>query len=1434
MGNPDPPTQGDRAIVSVLQHHLALEALEPRLLLDGGGVGGQAVELFGVSAALFAENQGQWADPAVHYAFDGDGANVLFTDAGPVFQVFSREATDDNVAADTPTWPDLPDDPMAGEEDFITRATQFSVQFDGADTVSPTGLAQAETVFNYHLGDQSTWRDAVPTYETVAYLGLYDGIDLHTWGRRDSLKYEFHIAPGADYTQISVSYTGIEGLSIDAAGALHVQTDLGELVDDAPYIYQDIASQRVEVTGAFELIDSDTCTFTVTGDYDSNQELVIDPDLAWSTYMGGSAKDTGFGIAVDASGGVYVTGNTASSGWVSGGYDTSYNGVFVAKLTSAGDHVWSTYMGGSSSDKGLGIAVNASGGVYVTGHTDSPGWASGGFDTSHNGSSDIFVAKLTSAGGHGWSTYMGGSNTDRGYGIAVDASDGVYVTGWTSSSNWADGGFDTSHNGSSDIFIAKLTSAGDHVWSTYMGGGGGDAGYGIAVDASGGVYVTGSTASSGWVSGGFDTSHHGMSDIFVAKLTSAGGHAWSTYMGGSSIDEGNGIAVDASGGVHVTGYTGSSGWASGGFDTSHNGEYDIFVVRLTSTGGHAWSTYMGGSWRESGRGIAVDASGGVYVTGYTGPSDWVSGGFDTSYNGGERDIFVAKLTSTGGHAWSTYMGGSRDDRACGVALDASGEVYVTGSTASSDWVWAGFDTSYNGGGPDIFVAKIGISEPAMIPDVGLEQAIRDEIGVPSRPLTRRDLWRMSSLDGTDRGISDLTGLEDAVNLRSLRLSENNITYVSTIAHCVDLEYLDLSDNLVTDISALGDLLNLTSLHLNQNTITDISPMDHFMDLEYLDLSDNLVTDISPLGDLSKLDEVRLDRNYLHLRSGSPGARTVEKFDWYETTVHTAGQYEPGDVLEAAYFMGSFGVDVPHIAEQEIGDGLHGAADVDLFRITLAYSETLAIQVSAQANGSDLDAHVRVFSAWGGEIASNNDRDGLDPGLVVYLTKGTYYVGVSGHPNAAYDPTAVGGGASSQSTGQYVLQISNPPRLNWDGTEGAAWTSDHWNHGAPVTPIGDETMVVESGTVVVSYDVTTVPGAAASLEIAPETGDNATVEIGAEGRLAVTSNVTVGKGGVLSIDGVLTAEWVRVEGGLLTNSRGGAGDVTVVGDVVLIDGGTYVAEITGGGADTLITSGQVWIGGYDDSLRIVPVGGDKAFKAGEYTLIDAAGGIAGSFNDVAVLGPNDTAAGFGPYVSGDDNGLTYDRDAGALTLTLDMDLHPGDANLDGATDVIDRIYWGTFNFTHGTTFTSGDFNGDGRTDVSDRIVWNNNNFTFATAAPAALAAPAAPAGGDLDETMAAESLALRNAATVPARQDGRDRDGASEDADVVLVQSLSAGPAEFPGVAGSAAAASELGWLANTAPLAGADNAAAPDGAQLELALEVDLVLQRNFVDRLTG
>ena len=666
------------------------EMLESRLLLSAVDAS-DALQVFHAQDALFAENAGQWDSSEIHFGYNKGGAQIWFADDSIDFVLTQRELKADVEKPDF-----LPDD-------YDVESTQFSLSFDGALAVAPSGADQAETIFNYHFGDEAQWVDGVNTFKTVIYEDLYAGIDLHTFSRHGQMKYEFHVAAGSDYEQIQLNYAGIEGLWIADDGSLHIQTELGEIVDEGLFVYQDIDGQRVEVAGEFELLDLDTYSFHITGEHDPDVELVIDPALSWSTYMGGDYGDDGRGIALDDFGGVYVTGETFGS-------LAEYTGdIFVTKLTSTGSHVWSTYMGGSSYDRGEDIVVDPSGGaIYVTGYTKSSGWASGGFDTSHNGSGDIFVAKLTSTGGHVWSTYLGGSYSDEGLSIALGNSGSLYITGRTASSGWATGGPDTSYNGGQDIFVAKLTSSGGFVWSSYMGGSDTDRAYAIVADDSGALYVTGATESSDWVSGGFDPSHNGNYDAFVVKLTSDGEQTWSTYLGGSGNDYGFDIAVGDVSGVCVTGETWSPSWVSGGYDTVLDSAPDAFVVRLEPNGDHAWSSYVGGSKADRGNAIAVGDSGVLYVAGQTESTylGWTSGGPDISANGG-YDIFLAKLTFDGDHVWSTYLGGDSHDYGHDVAANGDGAVYVTGSTSSHEWASGGYDVSFGGDWlNDGFVARI--------------------------------------------------------------------------------------------------------------------------------------------------------------------------------------------------------------------------------------------------------------------------------------------------------------------------------------------------------------------------------------------------------------------------------------------------------------------------------------------------------------------------------------------------------------------------------------------------------------------------------------------------------------------------------------------------------------------------------------------------------
>src|SRR5262249_9968617 len=264
-----------------------------------------------------------------------------------------------------------------------------------------------------------------------------------------------------------------------------------------------------------------------------------------------------------------------------------------------------------------------------------------------------------------WATYLGVGNQNQGTGIAVDSSGNAYVVGWTDGNFPVLNATQSTFGGNLDAFVAKYTSAGARVWATYLGGSGYDKGAGIAVDSSGNAYVTGITAGVGGGTVGFPLLNAAQSsfgggtfDAFVAKLTSSGALVWSTYLGGSGDDSGNGIAVDSNGNAYVTGQTASTNFpVLNAAQSSFHGRSDAFGAKYTSDGTKSWATYLGGAGDDPGNGIAVDSSGNAYVTGTTNSADFPVLNADQSVAVGSSDAFMVKYTSAGAVVWATFLGG---------------------------------------------------------------------------------------------------------------------------------------------------------------------------------------------------------------------------------------------------------------------------------------------------------------------------------------------------------------------------------------------------------------------------------------------------------------------------------------------------------------------------------------------------------------------------------------------------------------------------------------------------------------------------------------------------------------------------------------------------------------------------------------------------------
>jgi hypothetical protein len=653
----------------------------------------------------FVPNAGQ-TDARVRYSAQAGGASFYFTQKEAVFSFAGKR------------------------QGLALRLAFIGANPDVAIGARKRGAGKV----NYLIGsDPAKWRTNLPTYGQVVYHDLWPGIDMVFRGANGQLKYEFLVRPGARVSDIRLAYRGTGGLSLGRGGTLKIQTPLGVMTDTAPRSYQLAGGERVAVASSYALQGRRGYGFALGPGYNPTRPLVIDPGLVYSTFVGGSGSDQGFGIAVDATGAAYVTGLTVSTNFPTpaGAFDMSFNGVidaFVTKLNPLGTGlVYSTYLGGSNDDRGFGIAADALGSAYVTGNTRSANFptTAGAFDTTHNGD-DAFVTKLNALGtALVYSTFLGGGSA--GNGIALDASGAAYVTGFTSAGGvpTTPGAFDTTHNGSSDAFVTKLNSLGTAlVYSTFLGGTVSDQGWGIALDASGAAYVTGLTNSTDFPTtlGAFDTTHNGSSDAFVTKLNPLGTAplVYSTFLGESANDQGLGIAVDALSAAHVTGVTSSTNFPTtvGAFDTTYNGGVnDAFVTKLNSLGtGLVYSSFLGGSGTDVGFGIAL-ASGAAHVTGQTSSTNFptTAGAFDTTYNGGADDAFVTKLNSLGtGLDYSTFLGGNSSETSRGIALDPVGNAYVTGLTNSANFptTVGAFDRSVSFF--DVFVTKLDLI-PAFVP-----------------------------------------------------------------------------------------------------------------------------------------------------------------------------------------------------------------------------------------------------------------------------------------------------------------------------------------------------------------------------------------------------------------------------------------------------------------------------------------------------------------------------------------------------------------------------------------------------------------------------------------------------------------------------------------------------------------------------------------------
>lgn len=576
-------------------------------------------------------------------------------------------------------------------DDQTVDVTNVQIQFVAAN---PNPVLEPASRLSTHVNEYSgsnanDWRVQVPTYGGLTYHELYPGVDLYYSGTEGHLKGTYTVAPGANPAVIRWSYNSGTTLAVNnSTGDLNVAVD-GEaaLKEQAPVAWQEINGQRVPVSAAYTIAADGTVGFTL-GRYDLNHPLIIDPTIAYETVYSVGSLDFGVDIAVNDKGQAWVV-----------AYTLVEQDAVVLKLDTDGTVLFTTSLQGSGIDEGHSIKLDAQGNAIITGRTLSSDFpVLKAIQPTLNGFSDAFVTKLAAADGSlVFSTYLGGSNAERGYGLALNGAGDIYLTGGTKSVDYPTlNPIQESLNISQqcfcfDAYVSVLSADGQMLlYSTYFGGGKDDFGWDIDVDGANNIYFTGETMSMNFpVVNALQTFFGGVQDVFVTRFSADGSAVnYSTYLGGENVERVRGIAVDAAGYAHVGGMTGSAGFPTtpgsfqpnfaGGIDACGSPPfeptrncYDAFASKIAPDGSEfAYSTYLGGDDDDEGTALALSYDGSVYLTGYS---------YSNNFPGGAGLIFITRLDSTGSNLAYTFTPAVNSAAGHGAAVDSDGNIYVTGS-----------------------------------------------------------------------------------------------------------------------------------------------------------------------------------------------------------------------------------------------------------------------------------------------------------------------------------------------------------------------------------------------------------------------------------------------------------------------------------------------------------------------------------------------------------------------------------------------------------------------------------------------------------------------------------------------------------------------------------------------------------------------------------
>lgn len=672
---------------------------------------------------LFCENKGQVDDghgrPRADILFtaSGNGAAIFLTATGIHYQ-FSKTEYPEGYLRDERRVTDhaLQE---ALRKQIKSSTHRFTVSLAGANP-HPQIIREEQHSYteNFYRAVCPDGVTGVRNYGRLVYKEVYPGIDWVIYSNGSGLKYDFLVYPGADPDLIKLNVSDAESVRLTGKGDLVISSALGEIKEAGPVAF--CGGKKIKTRF---VLDKQQVLHFETAPYNKQQTLTIDPYVTWATYYGGSGADYANSCTTDASGNVYLAGNTTSTASIaSGGFQNTYTGggttmSFLAKFNSAGVRLWATYYG-DSTYRGSCVA-DVLGNIYLAGNTAAnTGIAAGGFQNTLGGDNDGFLVKFNNAGIRLWSTYFGGPQNEQVASCKIDALNNVYIAGTTESvSGIASGGFQNTYGGGQlegDAFLAKFNSAGNRLWSTYYGGINDEVGNDCTTDAAGNVYLTGHTSSpAGISSGGFQNVFLGggpnSSDAYLVKFNSAGNRLWSTYYGGTLHDVAWSCATDISGNVYMAGSSKSTGnIASGGHQNINGGFSDAYLVKFNSAGNRLWGTFYGGGNDDFAVSCVTDGLGSVYIAGYTGSSTGIAlNGMQNMFSGVFVDAFIAKFNSAGARQWGSYFGGTGEDRGFGLATDGAGTVYLAGDTRSTSGIaGGGHQNSMVGAFTDGFLVRI--------------------------------------------------------------------------------------------------------------------------------------------------------------------------------------------------------------------------------------------------------------------------------------------------------------------------------------------------------------------------------------------------------------------------------------------------------------------------------------------------------------------------------------------------------------------------------------------------------------------------------------------------------------------------------------------------------------------------------------------------------